>query len=815
MKTKNTLKAFIWIVLSIIFSTNIFASFYIWVDDWYTWKSSIITTSKVWENINAKISIEKPTWEKVFINEKSWNDWKISSEVLWYHTKKAWKYNLEIQLDNWEYAESEFNIFAWEFSLEKSELYSSEKSIAVNIDTTDIFAKIVDKYWNPIKWQKIKLLSSRTSDVFNSDCITDENWKCVFTIKSKEEWKSIFTAINLSENKILEQRVSIIFYTEEEKFAIGWNPFMASLLDSSSSSLLDSSLEFWVIDWFKIETSDEIILNSDDNLMKISAIDENWNVVKDYFWDIQIVIPNDENAVIPWEWKYSFTKEDQWFHEFSLSTVFTRSWDNKIEVYEIDNWEVNTNIKWIKVLNVLEKNVDSSFLNEEDLKIISPSNWTKTWNNSFQVSWKWTPFTDLKIYINEKMEWDLIPIDKDWFFSAKISWLNEWENKIHVTENQWSKRSSDDILIFIDTTAPVVTDLEVFPEEIETEENFNLKIYSEKWLNTVKALVNWNIEILKEVVWTQWAYEINILWPSEPWIYPIDVILSDSMWNKETYRNQWELKVKEKIKLPADKIDMIDTTVNWNKIQLKWIIPESVNKIEKYEVYLWESKDSISLFWNVKVNDVNIENLKYDTEYFIWVKSENEFWLKSEMSDLKSVLIWEDPNKVEEPEELEEHASAITEIFKSDDLNWFAWNSRVTLKWKNLSSDSVKYKIEYWIDENFLQESILTKDNVNTWYIEDLINWLEYYFRVYWVDEDWNQVSEESNILKLTPQWESQVKYWWFVNTDNYKIDNIDKVIENKNWKNTQTWPELYFLLAIALLIWDFVHRKMFARRKI
>jgi len=824
MKTKiNLLKALFWLSLSIIFSINTFASFYISVDNWYAWKSSIVTSSKIWENISGKISIEKPDWEKVFINEKTWIDWKINSEILWYHTKKAWEYNLEIKLENWDYSESKFFIYPSKFSLEKSTIFTSEKSIAVNIDTTDIIVKIVDRYWNPIKWNKIKIFSSRAEDQFlnwnwefnsNSDeCKTDQNWRCSFEVKSKKEWSSVFTAINLSENKILNQRVKIIFYTEEEKFAIGWNPYLANLLDVSSDSLLNNSLEFWVIDWFKINTSDEIILNSDDNLMTISAIDEEWNIVKDYLWDIKIVIPNDENAIIPWEWKYSFTREDQWIHEFSLSTVFTRAWNNKIEVYEVENWEINANTKWVKILNVKEKKEQSSNLNEKDLKIISPSNWTRLWNNSIQISWKWTPFTDLKIYINEKKEWDLIAIDKDWFYSAKINWLNEWENEIHVTENQWSKRSSESVNIFIDTTAPFITDVEIFPKEIEEEESFNLKIYSEKWLSTIKALVNWNIEILKEVVWTQWVYEINILWPSESWVYPIDLILSDSMWNKETYRNQWELNVKQKIKLPADKIAMIDTAVVLNKIQLKWQIPESQNDIENYEIFLWESVGSLELFWTSKVNDVNIENLKFKTNYFIWIKSVNEFWMKSEVSDLKSVITWIDPNeKIEKPVE---HGSALTDIFKKkDDLNWFAWNSRVTLKWNSLSSDSVKYKIEYWIEEWFLQESVLTKDNANTYYVQDLINWLDYFFQVYWVDEDWNKVSKESNILKMTPQWISQVKYWWFVDTNSYKIDNIDKLVESKKWRNTNTWPELYFLLAIALLIWDFMHRKLLWRTK-
>jgi len=816
MKIKNTLmaalKGILWLALSLVFSINTFASFYVSIDDWFAWKSTLVSTSFIWEGLSWKLVVQKPNWEKVFINEFTWIDWKIKSEILWYHTKSSWEYFLNLLMSDWNSSSWNFFINSWEFSLDQSEIFSTEKSISVNVDTTDIVAKIVDRYWNPIKWQRIKFLSSRMNDVFDKwdECITNNKWVCYVSVRSDLEWKSVFSAINLSENKILNQRVGIIFYSEEEKFAVGWNPFMANLLDVNSSWLLDSS-EFWVIDSFKIETSDEITLNSDDNLMKISAIDIDWNIVKDFLWDIQIIIPNDENAVIPWEWKYSFTKEDQWLHEFSLSTVFTRSWNNKIEVYSVQDWEIDVTLKWVKNLEVKEKKIDSSVLNEKDLRIVSPSNWTRVWNNWIQLSWKWTPFTDLKIYINEKKEWGLIAVDKDWFFSAKINWLNEWMNLVHVTENQWSKRSSQEIEIFIDTTAPVISDLEIFPKIIETEESFNLKIYSEKWLSSVKALVNWNIEILKEVLWTQWVYEVNILWPSDSWKFPIDVILSDSMWNKETFRNQWELEVKNKITLPADKVDMIDTTVTLNKIQLKWQIPESQNEISDYKIFLWESENSLKLFWDSKVNDVNIENLSFETKYFIWIKSENEFWKMSEMSDLKSVYIWKNPNQIEKPVD---HWSAITEIFKKDDLNWFAWNSRVTLKWKSLSSDSVKYKIEYWIEEDFLQESIFTKDNANTFYIQDLINWLDYYFKVYWVDEDWNQVSKDSNILKLAPQWKSQVKYWWFVNTDNYKIDNIDKIVESKNWKNTNSWPELYFLIAIALLIWDLVHRKIFWRRE-
>jgi len=342
MKTKIQ-KIFSALFIWIIFFTNIwftYASFYISVDNSFAWKSTFIKTSNIWENISGRISVEKPNWEKIFINENSWKDSKINSEILWYHTKKTWKYNVEINLENWDSAETNFFVYPWRFSLSKSKIYASEKSIAAKIDKTDIFAKIVDRYWNAIKWQKIKLLSSREDDIFDSDCKTDKKWICDWKIKSKTEWKSIFTAINLSENKVLNQRVKVIFYTAEEKFAVWWNPYLSSLLDVDSwdNLLNQTDSEFWVIDWFKIETSDKVVLNSDDNIMKIYAVDKDWNVIKDYLWDIQIIIPNDENAVLPWNWKYSFVKEDQWSHEFSLSTVFTRAWKNKIEVYEIDNW---------------------------------------------------------------------------------------------------------------------------------------------------------------------------------------------------------------------------------------------------------------------------------------------------------------------------------------------------------------------------------------------------------------------------------------------------------------------------------------------
>ena len=790
----------IFLILTAIFSAqNIFANFWFDVNDTIAGNSSEIKTSLIdtWTQIEAKI--KKPWWGVLKLHWRAWDDKKSTIEILWYHTKIAWKYTVEIK--NYK---KDFNVFAWNLSIDKSKIFSSESSVSAKNDTVKIIAEIKDKYWNVIKNHKLKLLSSRYEDLFKSECKTNKNWKCVFEVKSEKEGSSIFTIIDLTENKVLNERVKIIFYTPEEKFAIWWNQYLASLLDWESWWLLDEFDNFWVVSYFEIEFSNDIKINDKDNSMTILAKDADWNIVKDYQGTIKIEIPDDENAILPLGGEYRFKPEDLWKKKFDLATTFTKKWKTTINVYDFSEGQLNESVKWTKEIIIWDK-WGSESENKNAIKIKSPTNLSKIASNQIQVNWNAEAFSSLKLYINESLAKENIDVDKDWSFIVTIKWLEDWKNKIHLVEMEWQKRSSETIQIEIDTEAPRINDIKIYPQwEIDVNTKYNITIFSEPKLPKVRVLIDWNIETLTEKAWEEWTYESSLSAPSKKWEYPINIILADNMWNEEEYQNQSSIKTKELKKLPPDKIDTVDTTVKKNEISIKWTEPNSQIEIREYKIYIWKKEDSLEFFWVAKLNDITLKNLDYETEYFIEISALNIEWLESKKSDIKRVKInkkEEDTKESKEEEEEEETHSAAKNIeIESSD-------SKVTLKWKKLWNDVYNYKIEYWVSRDDLSEYIKTKNDSTEWYVLDLINWLEYYFRVVWIKNDWTETSKRTEIVRWTPNWKWFVIEWGHKSAP--KNNNIDKDTKKIWWKLDDTGPEIWFIIAFALLFWDFINRKI------
>lgn len=664
-----------------------------------------------------------------------------------------------------------------------------------------------DKYWNWINNHKIKLISSRYEDEFKNEIITNEKWIAEFIIKSDNPWISIFTAIDLNENIILQNREKIIFYNEKELKPMWWNLYLWSLI-WNKWLIWNNDNDFGNIDHFIIETSEKMTLNDSNNYILIKAVDINWNIIKNYQWTILIEVPEDENASLPWDWIYTFKIEDLWEKKFYLSQTFTKIWDINLNVYEYENWKINENIKWTKKILILkELNTENNIWQDQnvELKIISPTFWTKIWSNQINISWKWNPYTSLKVFINEKKEWDNIEVWWDWIFNATIKWLLDWENIIYVSENEWNKRSSEEVKVYIDTQAPVINDLQIFPKnQIQKEDKFNITLYSEKNLSSVKIMIDWNIETLNEKIWEEWTYENNLIAPSYSWEFPIDIILVDQLWNKETFKSYSKLIVSEKSKSPPNKINNINLISYENSIVIKWDKPESINDIDEYKIYLWENEKNIEYFWSSKINDITIENLKSNNKYYIQISSIDIEWLESEKSNIKDIITKKEENFINEKIDN-------NEINNNNILEAISDDSWVNLKWKFNWNEINNFKIKYWINSNNLEEYIITKNNFNNYFVEDLINWLAYYFQVIWLDKFWNEITEKSNIIKSIPNWKWFIKKWAYFDKNKFiKIDNIDSIAKNKKWQNLKTWPEIWFVLAITILVTDIIsrHRK-------
>ena len=794
MKTK--IIATTLILISIIFNQNVLAGGLDFeVENSIAGRDVLINghSFQLWNNI--KFEIEKPNWEILKLYWVSWNNWTIKQNISGYHTKISWKYKVRWESENdWAY-NNEFEIFPWKISEIKSTLKISKDSLASNQDVLLVSVIIKDKYWNPIPNHRIKLLSSRFEDNFTEEVNTDNFWKAIFEVISNKEWISTFTAIDTTENKTINTRQKVIFYSPEEKYAKWGSPYWASLINSQQWLVWKYSDDFWPINGFEIETSKEIILNSSENYMIISAIDSGGKIVRNYKWTILITAPEDENAILPWDWIYVFKDEDQWVKRFTLSQTFNKEWKITINVYDYENWKLNEQLKWSKIINAKKDTSNrGSEIKESEVKITSPTNWTKIGSNQITIEWTSLPFINLKVYINEKLHssseaeswWD-------WKFNFTLKWLDDWKNVIYVIEKQWERRSSEEIEIFVDTTPPSIDKTDIFPENwISPEDTFNLNIYSEKNLSSVKVLVDWSIETLREKAWEPWSYEANIIAPTFVGEFPINAILVDTLWNKTTHNNIITLKVVKKISTPPNTITDITATPKWNKIIIKWEIPDSQSEIEEYEIHLWSSRQSIELFWNTAKNDITIENLKENSVYYFSIVAVDKQKQKSGKSTPQMVTTTGI-----------EHGTPISPpVTQAEQLSAQSWDSSVTISWSPLWNLINKYKIKYWLKSWSAQETIMTDWSENSYYIEDLINWLTYNFQVVWLDINLSEITSKTNIVESTPNWIGFIKNWW-------KIDNISSYVKSKNWQQPKTWSEIWFIAALLLIMLDLTIKKL------
>lgn len=749
--------------------------------DTIAWKDAIINIDwwEPWKS--SKIDIIKPDWKLISLFWIYDDYGSLSVTLSGYHTKLIWIYKLNLKSNLFINQNSSFEVFPWKVSKEKTIIKSSLSQASVGTDKIKIIVEVLDQYNNPIKWHKIKLLSSRFEDTYNDTQMSDESGNALFEVFSEHSWVSIYSAIDLTEDLVFDKRLKVVYYSSEDNIAIWWNPYLASLLNQNSWLLSNSDVDqFWPIDGFKVDANTEMKINSPDNFLQITAIDRDGFTVKDYQWQILISTPDDQNATLPCWWICKFTSEDQWSKRFDLSQVFTVLWNITIEVYEYENNKVNNKVSWKKTIRIITWDEPAPVTSQEWApEIKSPASWTKVASDSINITWKWKIFTDLVVYINGT-KFNEIPVSWEGDFNASIIWLKEWDNVIYVQEKEWSKLKSNQISVFADTTAPIIDDVKLFPTwKVMSESDYSLTIFSEVWLESIKVNIDWSIEQLKEKAEEPWTYVRQLISPAKEGDYPINAVLTDKLWNIWSYNKIIVLSVQWRKNNAPDKIEDIEWLPQTNEIQLKWSAPNSDNGIDRYIIKYWLSKSSLDLSWVVRVNDITIKSLQPSMPYYFSIKAVDKEWLESLWS---SVFQFKTLDQI------------VSTRPKFDDVLTAVWSdSRATLTWKDMGENVTRFKISYWIKPFDLQEDIIVNNRVDTYNVDDLINWLRYYFVVTWIDKKWNKVTKPSNTATTVPNWE------WFIK--NWKSINLNDYIETLHGASPKTWPEVWFLSALILVV--------------
>ncbi len=359
----------------------------------------------------------------------------------------------------------------------------------------------------------------------------------------------------------------------------------------------------WVVDHFDVSfnKSEAQVWEALD--LTIKAVDENWEVVKDYLWTIIWFSDTDENVELPEaltsdSW-YTFTAANEWVMKFENGVIFHTPWEQKLWIYDTDT---NENIIWEAKILIKKQEKQENV----DIQILSPEDWLTIWENHIKVSWKTVKNHKVRIKLNDKTSFDTIS-NNDWIFEKEISPLDTWDNTIQAFTLDAEEKviwTSKKITIKVDDNKPKFKKITLAPLndkwEVEEQKKVIVNLYATPKLKNVSIIVNDQVIKLEET--DDWVYSWNFIAP-KPGTYKITAILKDDLGHSETFKDIATFTTTKKIVLNS-----APTTNTWNtqKVEVNtWKIDKCKNlNLNVSGLKVVELKNKSVLTWN-KVKDAD------------------------------------------------------------------------------------------------------------------------------------------------------------------------------------------------------------------
>lgn len=726
-------------------------------------------------NTEINFQLVKPDSKKISLSTTTDNQGFGEIEIDAYHLKTAGNYLMQASDLN---LAKQFRVYAGEASSSKSELNVDKKTVATSTEVVKVIVNLRDKYKNPVAGKKVKVISSRLKDVVKEDSITtNQKGQAVFNVVSTEEGLSYFSAIVLDTNMEISKRAQVVFYEADKLFGIGGDDLSASL-----STNLEANQDFGVLDHFEIEFPNSVKINDDTNYLKISAKDSQNRTVKNYVGTIKIAVTGDDNAVIPNDGEYTFQDSDLGEKEFALAMVFTSTGEKTIDVYDFENNQVNFDLSGQKTVMVTpeKEGVESDWQQGAgDITIKAPSNGAELSSSQVQVSGLAAANSNLKIMLDDNKVTETAT-DLEGFFSVALGNLADGEHELYVIDAVNNSSVSNTVHFSIDSTSPVIENLEIYPaSKLYPENSFTITLDSESNLDYANLVLKGVREPLVESTETPGRYESSLFAPKEAGKYGIDIILSDRMGNEETYLNRLEIEVIEKVVNKPGTPEKLIATPSADTIDLSWSAPLKEEEIKHYNVYFALKGEELRLIQQSKQKAILISNLETNKTYDLSVSAVNQ---EGEEGDLSNTISVSTSPVIE----TNTHASASDKY----NISALASNSKITLNWTELS-DASYYQIQFGINSGDYLDNIKTTQT--NYILQDLINGLNYFIKVRAYNDAGIQVHEFDELI-AQPNGSG-----YLVVPSEKKIPNYQRDFSKEQVIKGKTGPEHIIIFSLIL----------------
>lgn len=446
------------------------------------------------------------------------------------------------------------------------------------------------------------------------------------------------------------------------------------------SNLFIFTLAFWFVfaadpDAFFVEVSPDSFSVWESVDMTITAIKSDGTTVKDYVWDVFILVEplNFQDYVAPSNWLYEFIASDQWEKLFSKWLKVNKAGTYKVNVSAL----LDPSIVWEATIIVWNSGSGNKW---EGIDITYPIAWSTESKTALNVMWSSTTLKNspVEVYLNKSLIANDYT-DAQWNFNVYISWLRSGQNEIQVKIvdiNNIVLWESD--VIIVNYKAPsdgVFESIQVLPSSsIKQWEKVTTTITTSETVTSAELVFsNWDSYPLDRLsAWT-FAKEFTAM---TPWVFDLSLTLSVN-WTTKSYKNIASINVEENIwvlnvKFAATWVDGTAVVVTWDQM---WNAP-------KYNILYGTQKDNLQKNLVVSTTWVMVDNLQTNTKYYFQIVPMDEL---SHASWTPSDIFEYNPNSV---------------------------SHECVIKWIKLKSEKIwdKYYLVRWNVENAVSYEIYRSD---------------------------------------------------------------------------------------------------------
>ena len=378
--------------------------------------------------------------------------------------------------------------------------------------------------------------------------------------------------------------------------------------------ILFGSLNVFATDlaWFVLTVNPSTVKIGEPTDLTVKAINDNWDVITDYQWDIIITITDAEwneldmnDYIAPNDWTYEFTEEDQWIKIFTKWLIINKAGDFKVKVEDFETskaWSVD-----VKVVS------STSNITKWTVDIMTPQNWETITTSEMSVAWTAKNYKNSKIQV--LIDWKVVSewlIDTSGNFQLNVSSINNWEHTLKVNVLDLDNKvisSSNELTFKVKIANKWFQKIELLPSS-KVDQSTKL---------TVNVTVGTNVSSAVLHVANYWDYPMDRISTTKfttqfiantPGKFDISLTVNID-WTKKEYKNISQLLVLEKMSI---------WNVTFNRDNHKWLIDLNWKftwQIPSFKIQWWVEKWIYTNYKVVNENKFTISNINESNTYFI------------------------------------------------------------------------------------------------------------------------------------------------------------------------------------------------------